>query len=79
MNNAQHVELLETVCNLKGMVALSGYSSEIYNDLLKGWTCHSTSSRISSGRGSAVRQECIWLNPSCSRSISQPGLFGELA
>ncbi|MCA5970213.1 DNA adenine methylase [Pseudomonas sp. P135] len=79
MDNDQHVELLATVRDLKGMVALSGYSSEIYNDTLEGWTCHSTSSRISSGRGSAVRQECIWLNPSCSRSISQPGLFGELA
>lgn len=79
MDDAAHVELLATARELKGMVALSGYSSEIYNDLLKDWTCHSTSSRISSGRGSAVRQECLWLNPSCSRSISQPGLFGELA
>ena len=79
MNDAAHVELLATVCDLKGMVALSGYSSEIYHDLLKGWTCHSTSSRISSGRGSATRQECLWLNPSCSRLISQPGLFGEPA
>ncbi len=75
MNDDQHSALLGTLLELEGMVALSGYPSELYDDILAGWTRHSTSARISAGRGTASRTECLWLNPACQRSASQISLF----
>lgn len=71
MNDQDHHELLETLTNLKGMVMLSGYPSELYEDLLAGWKRIDTSSRISAGRGTALRTECLWLNP----AAQAPDLF----
>lgn len=66
MDDAQHHELLEVLKSLKGMVVLSGYYTEIYNQQLEGWTRHETESRISAGRGTRLRTECAWVNPACS-------------
>jgi len=63
MDDAEHKELLETLLDLEGMVMLSGYPSEFYDDTLKGWQRVETKARISSGRGTDLRTECIWLNP----------------
>lgn len=71
MNDQDHQELLETLTNLKGMVMLSGYPSELYDDFLVGWKRIDTSSRISAGRGTALRTECLWLNP----AAQAPDLF----
>lgn len=74
LNDEDHVELIECLARAQGMVALSGYSSEIYQDLLSGWTMNSVNARISAGRGGALRQECLWLNPSCMAALHQTGL-----
>ena len=42
---------------------LSGYPNEMYDDLLKDWKKVETKARISSGRGTDVRVECLWINP----------------
>ncbi|EMO0332508.1 DNA adenine methylase [Pseudomonas aeruginosa] len=77
MDDGQHRDLLDELLELEGMVVLSGYPSEIYDDQLKGWSLNSTNSRISAGRGTAVRQECLWLNPACMTALNQTGLnFG---
>ncbi|MBV4507731.1 DNA adenine methylase [Pseudomonas sp. BW13M1] len=76
MDDRQHADLLKSLLELEGMVALSGYPSELYDDTLTGWTRHTTSARISAGRGTACRTECLWLNPACQRSSSQFSLFG---
>lgn len=59
----EHVALIELLNNLKGQVMLSGYDSDLYNDLLKGWQKHLKPSRISAGRGTTVRTECLWIKP----------------
>lgn len=74
MNDQDHQELLETLTNLKGMVMLSGYPSELYNDLLVGWKRLDINARISAGRGTSIRTECLWLNS----SAQQNDLFGAL-
>lgn len=75
MNDDQHAELLETLLGLKGMVMLSGYQSDLYDDVLTGWKKVEIKARISSGRGTDTRTECLWVNP----AAAQPDLFGEIA
>jgi DNA adenine methylase len=76
MDDAAHRQLLSVLLDLGGMVVLSGYPSELYTEMLPGWVCYSTSARISAGRGSASRTECVWLNPGCAENLHCLSLFG---
>ena len=69
----------ERLRELQGMVVLSGYASELYVDELPGWISHNTAARISSGRGTALRTEVVWLNPACADALASAagGLFSE--
>ena len=69
LSDREHLQLLESLLELKGMVVLSGYDSELYREKLKGWETHTTESRISAGRGTAVRNEFVWLNPATSEAL----------
>jgi DNA adenine methylase len=64
--DSRHEELLSFLTNVKGMVALSGYRSGIYDSILFGWT------RIDNPCRSLVseRLESLWLNPRCSQQCS---------
>ena len=79
MDDAEHVELLEVLRSLNGMVVLSGYPSALYAEKLKGWAQRQTLSRISAGRGGAVRTEVIWLNQRCENALQQSTLFHHCA
>lgn len=61
-----HEQLLAVARTMTGMVMISGYDSEIYNDMLKGWKKAEKGSRISAGRGQKVRTECLWVNEACA-------------
>lgn len=74
MDNQQHSELLASLRELRGMVVLSGYPSEIYTEVLDGWTMASTTARISAGRGGDTRTECLWINPACMAALEHAGL-----
>lgn len=63
MTQEGHEQLLAVAGTLQGMVMISGYDSELYGDMLAGWKKVTRSSRISAGRGTKVRTECLWLNP----------------
>lgn len=71
MTEEDHVSLLNTLRSLKGSVVLSGYNSELYNDLLPEWHKSQTKSRISAGRGTKVNTECVWLNPQCVEQLAR--------
>ena len=79
MEHGDHVELLGVLKGLKGMVALSGYRCELYDDELVEWTRYDRSFRVN---GSGSRVESLWLNPAAvdarSRAAgrSQASLFG---
>lgn len=79
MSNDDHVQLLDTLLELEGFVVLSGYSSDLYHDKLADWEVSSTKARISAGRGTALREEVVWINPACAaaldRECSQMGFF----
>jgi len=75
MDADQHSELLETLNELRGMVVLSGYASDLYSENLKGWSRSDLSTSGSSRFGSVKRTECLWLSPNTWRRIRQNDLF----
>lgn len=80
LSDDDHDDLLGAILELEGFVVLCGYESDLYNDALTGWEKHSTDARISAGRGTAMREEVVWLNPACSSALhARSGLFAEAA
>lgn len=59
MSDADHVELLEALLKHKGPVVISGYASELYDDILKGWQ---REERINYAQNAQRRREIIWYN-----------------
>lgn len=68
MTDDDHLALLDALQTVQGMVVLSGYPTPIYDDALSGWERREKSARISGGRGTAMRTECVWMNPRCASS-----------
>lgn len=71
-----HIELLEVAKRHKGQVLISGYDSEIYNDMLKSWnreeiTCYS--------QANSKKREILWMNftPMCQMRIEDITGIGE--
>lgn len=77
MSDADHAALLELVKNCAGSVVLSGYDNDLYNDNLSCWTKFQKKSRISGGRGTAVKVESLWINPKCAEARGQKGFFDD--
>lgn len=63
MSVDDHLELLASLQNLKGMVILSGYESLLYDDQLKDWQKLTLATCGSSRMGSVQRLECLWISP----------------
>ena len=59
MNDEDHIRLLQLFIEHPGPVLLSGYESEIYNDLLSGWTKKCKDTRKESG---IAATEILWMN-----------------
>lgn len=68
MTDDDHLALLDALQTVQGMVVLSGYPHPLYNEALEGWERREKFSRIASFRGTAIRTECVWLNPACARA-----------
>lgn len=60
MTDTEHEELLKVLVKHKGMILLSGYDSDMYNDLLHDWS--KVTMNTTAERG-VRRTECLWLNP----------------
>lgn len=75
MTDDQHRDLLQFLEGLEGMVLLSGYASEIYENL--GWEQVSVEMRVFHGaeNSDAKRTECLWMNPSAVKAQAQQKLF----
>lgn len=77
MEDADHVALASVLRAAKGMVVLSGYPSELYDDeLYADWIRHE---RKHIADGGKVRKEVVWINEACAAALdrqrSQGGLF----
>lgn len=59
MSDEEHEELLETLLNHPGKVLLSGYDSDLYNNMLGGWNKVQKNTRAEGGR---KRTETLWMN-----------------
>lgn len=71
MDSEQHIALAGVLNSLDGKVILSGYDSQLYRDLYKGWK-HIEKTTTTNGNTLAV--EVIWLSPSAA-DISGLPLF----
>jgi DNA adenine methylase len=65
MTRGDHIEMLECLKDLDGMVVLSGYASDLYDSHLQGWEKHQFQTSASGQRGTVSRTEVLWLNPAC--------------
>ena len=68
---ADHEDLLKLVVQLDGMVVLSGYASEIYDEALQGWTRVESMGR---NQNNSATTEVLWLSPSAAAHPRQGGL-----
>lgn len=72
MSDDDHVDLARALNDVSGMVIVSGYRGELYDELYRGWT------RVDVGAyadGASERVESIWMNERCAKSIPQSRLF----
>lgn len=62
MTDGDHINLCAELLQLKGMVVLSGYDNDIYNNALPGYRKISKTTNIDKG---LERCEVLWLSPNC--------------
>jgi DNA adenine methylase len=63
LTDAQHVELLTVLKSVRGRVMIAGYASDLYDDLLSGWTRRTRAHYAASGSGTQPRTEVLWISP----------------
>ena len=59
MGDCDHEELLKTLLTHKGTVLISGYDTELYRDMLKGWH---RAERTAYSQVCSKKQEILWMN-----------------
>ena len=69
MEDSQHAALLEQIKSIAGMVILSGYESELYNDMLPGWDKVAKESMDINGK---AQTEVLWLSPGVYDKAKMP-------
>jgi len=62
MSDGDHARLADVLRGLRGRVVLSGYRSDLYDDLYADW--HRIE-KAAHADGARPRVECLWLSPSC--------------
>lgn len=64
MSDADHEALLRTIVECKGCVMISGYRSDLYDDLLGKWVRHELEidNKSSSKKSKDKKAECVWKN-----------------
>jgi DNA adenine methylase len=67
MGRADHVRLLDQLRSLEGMIALSGYPSALYDEVLSGWDHREADACAYSG--AIPTRERLWLNPACAKAL----------
>lgn len=68
LDDAGHILLLQQLVELQGMVVLSGYPCDLYDDTLKGWR---RIERAALADGARERTEVLWLNPACAEALAK--------
>lgn len=63
----EHKELLKVLLKFSGYVILSGYDSDLYNEILNGWNKLGFKSFAESGK---IRKEILWFNFEINKQLS---------
>lgn len=66
MTDRQHIELLDFLKRLKGMVVLSGYPCDAYDSELRDWR---RTQREALADGARPRTEVLWINPQACEAL----------
>jgi len=74
LTDDDHAALLARLQELRGMVMLSGYASELYADTLGGWKRFDVHARAQANR---ARIESLWINPAGVAAMRQAHLHLE--
>lgn len=77
LNDTQHSTLLDALDGVRGMVVLSGYPSEMYDQRLSAWN---RVEREALAEGARVRTEVLWVNPLAWTALNRTkpkGLFDD--
>ncbi len=70
MTDDQHVAMLDEVKKLNGMVIISGYKNQLYDQALNDWTAIQCEASAGGGKDGALpREEVLWLSPACSHAL----------
>ncbi len=69
MTDEGHEHLVSQLLSLHGMVMLCGYQNDLYDDRLLGWHKHTRQVAASGAAGSVLRQEVLWLSPTCADDL----------
>lgn len=62
MTDSDHIEMAEKLKKAKGMVVVSGYDTELYNQLFSGWKKFKKKWMAD---GARERIEVLWVSPNC--------------
>lgn len=63
MDHEDHENLLQKIVKIEGMVIISGYPSELYEDYLHNWSRVQKKSRTTNTQ--KLGTEIVWFNPAC--------------
>ena len=69
MTDDDHRRLADALRNAEGAVVLSGYQSELYDEMYAGWKTSSKTSYGSGNAGACKRIETLWLNERAANGI----------
>lgn len=72
MSDDDHAKLLEALNSVAGMVVLSGYRCDLYDQQLTGWQRFD---RAALADGARVRTESLWLNPAAQQAMPAPRML----
>ncbi|MGB3289615.1 MAG: DNA adenine methylase [Burkholderiaceae bacterium] len=68
MTTGAHIELLQQLRGVRGMVVIAGYPSDIYDEVLSGWT-RVQRKHYAGGNGPQSRVEVLWISPSAAAGL----------
>lgn len=68
LTREDHVDLLDFLCELDGMVALSGYPDTLYDARLADWR---RVEKVAHADGARERTEVLWLNPTLCDALDR--------
>lgn len=67
-----HENLLGLLIKLPCMVMISGYESELYNDLLSKWNVYKYNAKTHT----TIREECVWFNFALPKELHDSSFLG---